>query len=171
MILSRVVAVTAFVFLHLTSLSQHQPCDPPATIILFRTFDFFNFKFSYKLFAGDSLLGRMKEHDVFIIDTYDPQVSFHTTVKAPSVNAGKRGNYQKIKKINYPFSVKPGGLYLVKCGFLKRDLFEYPRQPTIELLKDDQKIRKYLRKRYVRKKIRDHAYGNWVIEKDVGKIR
>jgi hypothetical protein len=137
-------------------------CPKPATIVVFRTFNFFSFKFSYKLFANDSLLGRMKEHSVIVFETYDHNMNFHATVKAPSVNAGRRGNYQKIKKINYPFTLKQGQIYFVKCGFLNRNLFEYPRQPTIRLLKGNE-IFKYMRKGFVRRKLKSYLYQKWLM--------
>jgi hypothetical protein len=141
-------------------------CEKPATIILFRTFDFFNFKFSYNLFSGDSLLGRIKTHDVFILETFDQGISFHATTKAPSLNATKRSGYQKKKNIKYPFTLKSGQVYFVKCGFLNQRLFDYPRQPTIRLLKKEE-LRKYIRKRFLRKKIKAYLYEEWLTEKDI----
>jgi hypothetical protein len=108
----------------------------------------------------------MKTHNVLIIESYDNEITFHTTVKAPSVNAGKRGNFTKIKKITYPFTLKPGQVYFVKCGFLNRDLFEYPRQPTIRLLKPNE-IRRYLKKRFLRRKIKSYLYEEWLSDKDI----
>lgn len=61
-----------------------------STIILFRTFDVFSFDRSYKLYASDSLLGRIKTKDVIIVDTYDKGISFPVTTKAPSLHANKR---------------------------------------------------------------------------------
>lgn len=137
-----------------------------ATIILFRTFDIFSFDRSYKLYANDSLLGRIKTKDVIIIDTYGKEISFHATTKAPSLNANKRSNYLKLKKINYPITLKPGQVYFVKCGYLNQNLFDLPRQPTIKLLKPDE-VRKYIKRRFVRRKIKDYLYEEWLNEKDI----
>jgi hypothetical protein len=57
--------------------SQHTQNEQHSTIILFRTFDIFSFDRSYKLYASDSLLGRIKTKDVIIVDTYDKVVSLH----------------------------------------------------------------------------------------------
>jgi hypothetical protein len=144
-------------------------CEQPATIILFRTFDVFNFGRSYKLYSSDSLIGRVKTYDVIVIETFDKGVSFHATTKAPSLNASKRTNYQKVKKIKYPFTLKPGQVYFVKCGYLNQNIFDLPRQPTIKLLKNDE-LRKYIRKRFLRKKIKSYLYDDWLTEKDVKKF-
>src|SRR5688572_16916789 len=127
---------------------QKSECDQPATIILFRTFSIFSITFNYKLMAGDSLLGRMKTHTVMVLETFDSGVTLHTSVRAPSLNAGKRSNFQKSKRIHYPFTVQSGKVYFVKCGFLDRNLFDYPRQPTIRLLKGND-IARYAHKRFV----------------------
>jgi hypothetical protein len=141
-------------------------CPKPATIIIFRTFNFFSFKFSYNLFANDSLIGRVKTKSIFISETTDRVINFHTTVKAPSLNAGKRANYQKTKKIGYPITIKPGQVYFVRCGFLNQNLFEYPRQPTIRLLKGEEVYRS-MRKRFVRKKIEKYLYREWLAENNL----
>lgn len=147
--------------LSFNAFSQNTEQRQPATVILFRTFNIFSWIFNYKLHAGDSLLGRMKTHNVVIIESYDNGITFHTVVKAPSVNAGRRGNFTKTKKIVYPFTVKPGQVYFVKCGFLNQNLFEYPRQPTIKLLKPDE-IKRYLKKRFLRRKIKNYLYEAWL---------
>jgi hypothetical protein len=139
-------------------------CEQPATVILFRTFNFFSFKFSYSIFSGDSLLGRIKTYDVIILETYDRAVSFQATTKAPSLNADRRTNYKKRKTIKYPFSLQHGQVYFVKCDFLNQSLFDYPRQPTIRLIKKDE-IEKYIRKRFLRKKIKAYLYKEWLTEK------
>src|SRR5688572_957893 len=123
-----------------------------STIILFRTFDIFSFDRSYKLYASDSLLGRIKTKDVIIIDTYDRGISLHATTKAPSLNADKRTNYEKRKNIRYPITLHSGQIYFVKCGYLTQNLFDLPRQPTIKLLKPDE-VKKYLKRSFLRKKI------------------
>lgn len=145
-------------------------CEQPATIILFRTFNFFSFKFSYNLFSGDSLLGRVKTHDVIILETYDKGVSFHATTKAPSLNADKKGNYQKRKTIKYPFTLQQGQVYFVKCDFLNQSLFDYPRQPTIRLLKKNE-IDKYMRRRFLKKKVKLYLYNEWLSEKNLKKTQ
>ena len=138
----------------------------PATVILFRTFNFFSFKFSFNLFSGDSLLGRIKTHDVIILESYDTGVSFHAPTKAPSLNADKRANYQKRKTIKYPLTLQPGQVYFVKCDFLNQNLLDYPRQPTIRLLKKDE-IGKYMRRRFLRTKIKLYLYNEWITEKNL----
>ncbi len=141
----------------------------PSTIILFRTFDIFSFDRSYKLYASDSLLGRMKTKDVIIIDMHDKGISFQATTKAPSLNADKGANYQKQKEIKYPISLKSGQVYFVKCGYLLQNLFDLPRQPTIKLLKPDE-VRKYLKKRFLKRKIKDYLYEEWLNEKGIKKL-
>jgi len=143
-------------------------CEPPATIIVFRTFNIFGAAFSYNLFFGDSLLGRIHTHDVFIIETYDLATSFHATTKAPSLNADKRTNYKKVKTIKYPITLKQGDVYLVKCNFLNQRVFEYPRQPTIRLIKKNE-MRKYLKKRFVKKNIKTYLYNGWMEDKGLDK--
>jgi hypothetical protein len=140
-----------------------------STIILFRTFDIFSFDRSYKLYASDSLLGRIKTKDVVIIDTYDKGISLHATTKAPSLNADKRTNYQKQKKIGYPITLRPGQVYFVKCGYLTQNLFDLPRQPTIKLLKPAE-VRKYLKRRFLRRKIKGYLYEEWLNTKDIKRL-
>jgi len=140
-----------------------------STIILFRTFDIFSFDRSYKLYASDSLLGRIKTKDVIIIDTHDKGVSFQAITKAPSLNADKRSNYQKQKKIKYPITLKPGQVYFVKCGYLTQNLFDLPRQPTIKLLKPDE-VRQYLKKGFLKRKIKEYLFEEWLNEKDIKKL-
>lgn len=169
--LKTITLVASWFFVSLNSFSQvadNSDCTEPATIIVFRTFNFFNFGFSYNLFSGDSLLGRIKTHDVFILKTFDQGVSFHSTAKAPSLNADKRTNYQKRKTINYPFSLQQGQVYFVKCDFLNQNLFEYPRQPTIRLIKRDE-IERYMRKKFLKRKIQTHLYNEWLVEKNLRK--
>jgi hypothetical protein len=141
-------------------------CPKPATVIIFRKFNFFSFKFSYNLLANDSLIGRVKTRSIFILETPDRVINFHATVKAPSLNAGKRANYQKIKKLGYPITIKPGQVYFVRCGFLNQNLFEYPRQPTIRLLKGEEVYRS-MRKRFVRKQIEKYLYTEWLAENNL----
>jgi hypothetical protein len=140
--------------------------DVHSTIILFRTFDIFSFDRSYKLYARDSLLGRIKTHDVIFVDTYDKAISFHATTRAPSLNADKRTNYQKRKTINYPVTLNAGQVYFVKCGYLAQNLFDLPRQPTIKLLKSGE-VSKYLNKHFLKRKIKDHLYSEWLNEKGI----
>jgi hypothetical protein len=146
--------------------SQHTQNEQHSTIILFRTFDIFSFDRSYKLYASDSLLGRIKTKDVIIVDTYDKVVSLHAATNAPSLNVDRRANYQKSKKINYPINLAPGQVYFVKCGYLPQNLFDLPRQPTIKLLKSVE-IRKYLKKRFLRRRIKDYLYEEWLQEKEL----
>jgi hypothetical protein len=134
-----------------------------ATIVIFRTFDFFNFKFSYRLFANDSLMGRIRNHDVIVIKTDQPRISFGATLKAPSLNATKVSNYQKVKRVAYQITLQPGNVYFVQCGFLKQNLFEYPRQPTVKLMKGSD-VRKCLRKGFIRRKLRRHLYKEWLTD-------
>jgi len=141
-------------------------CEQPATIILFRSFSLLHSFFSYNLYSGDSLLGRIKAKDVVVLQTFDKGVSFHATTKAPSLNADKRTNYQKLKTIKYPFSLQQGQVYFVKCGFLDQRLFEYPRQPTIRLLKKDE-AGEYLKKRFLERKIKSYLYDEWLAEKNL----
>jgi hypothetical protein len=143
---------------------QADPCTQPATIIIFRPFNFISAGFSYKLFSRDSLLGRMNTHDVFIVETYDSVFSLYAATKAPSLNASRKSNYTKIKKIQYPFAVKPGNIYVVKCSFLNQDLFNYPRQPTIRLLKSTE-LKKYLKKGFIKRKLRRYVYKKWIEER------
>ena len=143
-------------------------CEQPATVILFRTFNFFSFKFSYNLFSGDSLLGRVKTHDVIILETYDDRVSFHAATRAPSLNADRRTNYQKRKTINYPFTLRQGQVYFVKCDFLNQSLFDYPRQPTIRMLKKNE-IGEYMRRRFLKKKVKSYLYNEWMTKKSLEK--
>lgn len=97
---------------------------------------------------------------MIILKTYDRGVSFHATTKAPSLNAQK-SNYQKKKTIKYPFTLQEGQVYFVKCDFLNQRLFDYPRQPTLRLIKNDE-IGKYLRKRFLKRKIRSYLYNEWL---------
>lgn len=170
--LKAITLILSWFFVNPNSFSQDRVanvnCEQPATIILFRTFNFFHFGFSYNLLSGDSLLGRIKTHDVIIMETYDPGVSFHATAKAPSLNAGKRTNYQKRKSINYPFSLQKGQVYFVKCDFLNQSLFDYPRQPTIRLIKKEE-IGKYIRRRFLKKKLKEYLYNEWLTAKNLKK--
>jgi len=140
-----------------------------STIILFRTFDIFSFDRSYKLYASDSLLGRIKTKDVIIVDTYDRGISLHATTKAPSLNADKRTNYERRKNIRYPITLRSGQVYFVKCGYLTQNLFDLPRQPTIKLLKPDE-VKKYLKRRFLRRKIKDYLYEEWLNDNDIKKL-
>lgn len=133
----------------------------PATIVVFRTFNFVSSSLSYKLFAGDSLLGRINPRDVFIITTYDSTFSLSAATKAPSLNTSRKSGFTKIKKINYSFSINPGEIYLVRCGFLDQEVFNYPRQPTIRLLKGPEE-KKYLKRPFIRKKVKTHLYNSWM---------
>jgi hypothetical protein len=144
--------------------SRREPCEQPATIIVFRPFNFISVGFSYKLFARDSLLGRMNTHDVFVVESYDSIFSLYAATKAPSLNASRKSNYTKVKKIQYPFTIKPGEVYMVRCGFLNQDLFNYPRQPTMRLLKPGE-VRKYIKKGFVKRKLRRYLFQKWVDEK------
>lgn len=143
--------------------------DEYSTIILFRTFDIFSFDRSYKLYAGDSLLGWIKTNNVIIIDTYEKGIFLHATTKAPSLNASEKTNYQKIKTIRYPITLRSGQVYFVKCGYLAQNLFDLPRQPTIKLLKPDE-VKKYLKRRFLRRKIKDYLYKEWLDNKDIKKF-
>lgn len=146
--------------------AQHTNNDEPATIILFRTFDIFSFDRSYKLYASDSLLGRIRTKDVIIVNTYDKGTSLHATTKAPSLNATKQSNYQKKKTIRYPITLKSGRVYFVKCGYKSQNLFDLPRQPTIKLLSASE-AKKYLRKQFLRKKIEAYLFEEWLIKKEI----
>jgi hypothetical protein len=132
----------------------------PATIVVFRTFNLISSSLSYKLYAGDSLLGRINPHDVFIITTYDSTFSLSAATKAPSLNTSRKSRFTKIKKINYSFSIKSGEIYLIKCDFLNQEVFNYPRQPTIRLLKGLEEA-KYLKRPFIRKKVKTHLYNSW----------
>ena len=110
--------------------------DEYSTIILFRTFDIFSYDRSYKLYASDSLLGRIKTKDVIIVDTYDKGISLQATTKGPSLNADKRTNYQKRKGIRYPITLKPGQVYFVKCGYLTQNIFDLPTPANHYTFKD-----------------------------------
>lgn len=153
------------VLAHIHAFAQQKknvdPCAPPATIIVFRSFNLISLALSYKLYAGDSLLGRMNTHKVFIIETYDSTLSLHATIKAPSFNSSQKSNYTKVKKINYPFSLLPGKVYLVKCGFLNQDVFNQPRQPTIRLLKGAESKR-YLKRPFIKKKVKRYLFEEMV---------
>ena len=148
------------------NVDNRQQNSEQSTIILFRTFDIFSFDRSYKLYASDSLLGRIKTKDVIILDTYDKGVSLHAATKAPSLNADKRANYQKRKSIRYPISLRSGQVYFVKCGYLPQNLFDLPRQPTIKLLQPDE-IKKYLKRRFLRKKIENYLFEEWLSDKNI----
>lgn len=143
--------------------NQH---DSYSTIILFRTFDIFSFDRRYKLYANDSLVGRIKTHDVIVIETYSNAKTFHATTKAPSLNATRQTNFQKRKKIVYPITLTPGQVYFVKCGYLAQNLFDLPRQPTIKLLKSYE-VKKYLKKLFLRRKIKNYLYEEWLNAKDI----
>lgn len=143
--------------------------EQPSTIVVFRTFDIFNFGRSYKLYANDSLAGRIKTRGVIVINTYAGGMSFHAQTKAPSLNADKRTNFRKIKRIKYPFALKPGQVYFVKCGYLNQNIFDMPRQPTIRLLKGGE-IGKYLRRGFLRRKIKRYLFEEWLNEKDIKKF-
>lgn len=156
--LTLVFVLTWCMDLYCQNHSQH------ATVILFRTFDIFSFDRSYKLYADDSLLGRMKTKDVFILDTYSQGISLHAKTTAPSLNASRESGYRKQKKINYPVTLTPGRVYFVKCGYLTQNLFDLPRQPTIRLLKPAE-VRKYLKRRFLRRRIKDHLYEKWLHDK------
>jgi hypothetical protein len=133
--------------------------DSPATIILFRTFDVFSFDRSFKLYARDSLLGRIKTKEVIIFTTNEKEMTFHATTRAPSLNSDKRANHKKIKTIRYTLTLQGGQTYYVKCGYLTQNLFDLPRQPTIRLLKPDE-VKKYTEKRFLRKKIKPCSPAN-----------
>ena len=166
---SRLILGLICVF-NLTLCAQdNPPTKEYSTVIIFRTFDIFSFDRSYKLYANDSLLGRIRTHDVIVLETYDNGVTFQAATKAPSLNAGKRTNHQKRKYIKYPTSLKPGHVYFIKCGYLTQSLFDLPRQPTIKLL-DQEGIRKHLRKRFLRKKISAYLYEGWLAETDLKKL-
>lgn len=163
------VLLLTVVFLFAMRLQLYSQNDGHATVILFRTFDIFSFDRSYKLFANDSLLGRIKTKDVIILDTYDKSISLCATTKAPSLNADKRTNFLKRKNIQYSFTLSSEQVYFVKCGYLAQRLFDLPRQPTIKLLKPDE-VRKYLKKQFLRKKIKDYLYDEWLNDKDLKKL-
>ena len=149
--------------------ASNQP-EPYSTLIIFRTFDIFSFDRSYRLYASDSLLGRIRTKDVIILETSDKELSLHATTKAPSLNADSRTNYQKVKRINYPMNLTSGNVYFVKCGYLLQNLFDLPRQPTIKLLKPIE-IKKYLKKRFLRRKIKDYLYNEWLEENDLKRFK
>lgn len=151
------------------SVDNGQQNEEHSTIILFRTFDIFSFDRSYKLYASDSLLGRIKTKDVIIIDTYHKGISLHATTKAPSLNADKRTQFQKRKNIKYPITLRSGQVYFVKCGYLMQNLFDLPRQPTIKLLTPAE-VKKYLKRRFLRRKIKDYLYEEWLDDKDIKKL-
>jgi hypothetical protein len=100
------------------------------------------------------------------LETYDQGISLHASVKAPSLNADKRTNFQKRKSVKYPFSPQQGQVYFVKCDFLNQSLFDYPRQPTIRLIKTND-IEKYMKKGFLKKKIKKFLYSEWLTEKDL----
>lgn len=145
------------------------PCEQSSTVILFRTFDIFSFDRSYKIYSNDSLLGRIQNHDVIVLNTFENNVTLHAKTKAPSANAGHKASFQKHKKINYAITLEPGQVYFVKCGYLEQNLFDLPRQPTIRLLKP-REIEKYLKKRFLRKKIKAYLYQEWLTDKKVIKL-
>lgn len=164
---SKTVILLCFMLINVNAFAQTgTDCARPATVVVFRTFNFFSFKFSYRLFAGDSLLGRIKTNDVFIMETYDPGISFHATAKAPSLNETSRTNYQKKKAIRYPMSLQQGQVYFVKCDYLNQSLFEYPRQPTIRLIKGAE-VGKYMKKRFLKKRISSYLYAEWQKENNL----
>jgi hypothetical protein len=144
---------------------QSDPCTQSATIVVFRSFNMISLGLTYKLFSRDTLLGRMRTHRVFIIETYDSVFSLHATTRAPSLNASRKSNYTKVKNIKYPFTVQPGQLYVVKCGFLNQDVFNHPRQPTIRLLKKDEAGR-YLKKPFIKRKVKRYLYNKWKRDKN-----
>lgn len=140
-------------------------CESPATVILFRPFNFFSFKFSYNLFSRDSLLGRIRTHDVIILETYDKDLFLHTTTKALSLNS-KRTKYRKRKSVEYPLTVQQGQVYFVKCDFLNQNLFNYPRQPTLRLVKKAE-VSPYMKRRFLKKKIQRYLYEDWIDRKKI----
>ena len=121
---------------------DNTPCPQPSTVILFRTFNIVSFGDRYKIYASDSLLGKIKTHDVIVLNTYDKGVVLQATTKAPSVNADRRTNFQKHKNINYPITLEPDQVYFMKCGYLAQNVFDLPHQPTIRLLKPAE-VKKY----------------------------
>jgi hypothetical protein len=145
---------------------DNQPCPQPSTVILFRTFNVVSFGDSYKIYASDSLLGKIKTHDVIVLTTFDKGITLQATTKAPSVNADRRTNFQKHKKINYPISLGQEQVYFVKCGYLAQNVFDLPHQPTIRLLKPAE-VKKYLKKRFLRKKIKAYLYQEWLTDKKI----
>jgi hypothetical protein len=142
-------------------------CTQPATIIFFRTFNIFSFKFNYNLFSGDSLLARMQTNDVLILETYGQRVAFSAAAKAPTLNSEKGTKYQRRKTVEYSFAVQPGQVYLVQCNFLNESLFDYPRQPTARLMKNDE-LPKYLRKRFIKRELKKHLFRKWLRTKGMG---
>lgn len=170
--LRAITFVLSWLFININSFPQdrvyNSNCEQPAIVILFRTFNLFHYGINYNIFSGDSLLGRIKTHDVLILETHDQGVSLHATAKAPSLNANKSTNYQKIKTVKYPFSLQQGEVYFVKCNFLNQSLFDYPRQPTITLIKKDE-IEKYMKKRFLKKNIKTYLYREWLAEKHLEK--
>src|SRR5690242_15483818 len=85
---------------------DNAPFHQQSTVILIRTFDNFSFDRSYKMYSNFSLLGRIKTHDVIVLNTFDKSVALQATTKAPSLNTDKRTNFQKRKKINYPIPLE-----------------------------------------------------------------
>ncbi|TRX55510.1 hypothetical protein FNH22_17895 [Fulvivirga sp. M361] len=115
---------------------------------------------------ADSLIGRIRTHDVYMVDINSSVATLRATTKAPSLNADKRTKYKKIKSVQYPINLKSGDTYFVKCGFLNQNVFDLPRQPTLTLLKSTQ-TKKYLRKRFLREKIKDNLYEKWLSENGI----
>jgi hypothetical protein len=143
--------------------------EKPSQIILFRTFDIFNFARSYRVYMSDSLVGRIKTKGVIIVESFGQGVTLHASTKAPSLNAEHKANYQKRKKIRYPITLTPGRVYFVKCGYLNQNVFDLPRQPTVRLLRSEE-VRKYLKKRFLKREISDYLYEKWLNEKDLKKL-
>ncbi len=137
--------------------------DQHSTILLFRTFNLFDFGFNYSLYLDGNLLGKMKTKNVFMVDTNAENVSLLATTKAPSLNADKRTNYTKTKELkkSIPLGMRP--IQFVKCGFYNVNLFDLPRQPMVRILKPEE-TQKYLRKKFIKKKIKDHLYQQWLNE-------
>jgi hypothetical protein len=166
--LKRVLALIYVAFAINTGFTQQDNRieNKPSVVILFRTFSFFNFKFNYRLYANDSLVGRIKTHNVYVIETFRNGISLQATTQFFSLNADRRTNHKKYKKIRYPFSLKAGQVYFVQCGFLNENLFDYPRQPTIRLLKPGE-VARFLKRGFLKRKLKKHLYRQWILENGI----
>jgi hypothetical protein len=62
--------------------------------------------------------------------------------------------------------VRSGEVYFVECDFLNENLFEYPRQPTIRLVKKEE-VPRYLRKRFLQRKLKYYLYRSRLDEQNI----
>ncbi|MEM8895964.1 MAG: hypothetical protein AAGC88_15380, partial [Bacteroidota bacterium] len=135
LVLGLLVSVQASLFSQNTHTDTN---DQQSTILLFRTFNLFDFGFNYSLYMDGDLLCKMKTKNVFMVDTDKENISLLASTKAPSLNADKRTNYTKTKELRKSISLGNRPIQFVKCGFYNVNLFDLPRQPMVRVLKPEE---------------------------------